>query len=247
MADVWLYTLLSVAVVSALSLAGAVTLGLSEERLKRTLLFLVSFSAGALLGDVFIHILPEIMAGDAARSYGFYILGGILLFFALERLLLWHHSHTSHKEEVHAMTHLTVIGDALHNFLDGVTIAAAFIVSVPVGVATAIAVALHEVPQELGQFAVLVHGGWSQKKALRYNFFSALTAFLGALLVLLFSQSFSEAPAALLGLGAASFIYIALSDLIPELHKETDPRRFALQLACMLAGIAIMALLLLLE
>src|SRR3989344_3471844 len=214
MTDVWIYTLGSVIVVSLISLLGVFSLGVRPEQLERVLLYLVSFSAGALLGDVFIHILPEIMVGEAAVRSGAYVLAGIILFFVLERILLWHHSHHSHKEEVHSVVHLTIVGDALHNFLDGVAIAAAFLISVPVGVATAVAVIFHEIPQEIGQFAILVHGGWSRKKALLYNFASALTAILGALLVLIFSRSFTEAPQLLLGLSAASFIYIAMSDLL---------------------------------
>lgn len=247
MIQVWFYTLASVGVVSLISLIGVFALGIRQDLLERILLYLVSFSAGALLGDVFIHILPEIMAGEAARQTGWYILFGIMLFFVLERVLIWHHSHSSHREEVHAVVHLTILGDALHNFLDGVAIAAAFIVSVPVGVATATAVVFHEIPQEIGQFAILVHGGWSRGKALFYNFCSALTAIIGASLVLLFSERITGASTALLGIGAASFIYIALSDLIPELQKEQHIRRFILQLAWMVSGIAVMALLLLFE
>src|SRR3989344_4978671 len=217
MTDVWIYTLGSVIVVSLISLLGVFSLGVKPERLERALLYLVSFSAGALLRDVFIHILPEIMAGDAAVRSGAYVLAGVILFFVLERVLLWHHSHHSHKEEVHSVVYLTIVGDALHNFLDGVAIAAAFLISVPIGVATAVAVIFHEIPQEIGQFAILVHGGWSRKKALLYNFFSALTAIAGALLVLLFSQTFTEAPTVLLALGAAGLIHIPMSDLIPDL------------------------------
>ena len=247
MTQVWLYTIISVVAVSLISFLGIFMLRIKQERLQRILFYLISFSAGALLGDVFIHILPEIMAGEAALRSGWYILAGIMLFFVLERVLMWHHSHSSHQEEVHAMVYLTVVGDALHNFLDGIAIAAAFLISIPVGIATATAVIFHEIPQEIGQFAILVHGGWSAKKALLYNFFSALTAIIGAVLVLLFAQSFAEAPAILLGLSAASFIYIAMSDLIPELQKERHLGRFILQLVWMTAGIGIMASLLLLE
>lgn len=243
----WIYTLSSVCIVSLISLISVFTLGIKQERLQKILLYLVSFSAGALLGDVFIHILPEIMGGESALQNGVYVLAGIMLFFVLERVLMWHHSHSSHDEKIHSVAYLTIIGDALHNFLDGVAIAAAFLVSIPVGIATATAVIFHEIPQEIGQFAILVHGGWSRTKALLYNFFSALTAILGALLVLVFAQSFEESPAILLGLSAASFIYIAMSDLIPELQKEPHIGRFALQLVWMTAGIGIMAALLLLE
>ncbi len=244
---VWAYTLSSVVAVSLISFLGALTLGMKQERLQGALFYLISFSAGALLGDVFIHILPEILAGEQALQNSVYVLLGILLFFILERVLLWHHSHSSHNEEVHAMVHLTIVGDALHNFLDGVAIAASFLVSVPVGIATTTAIVFHEIPQEIGQFAILVHGGWSRAKALFYNFISALMAVLGALLVLLFSSRFDGAPALLLGVSAASFLYVAMSDVIPELHKETRLGKFFFQLLSMLAGIAVMGAILLLE
>ncbi len=247
MIEIWVYTLASVTVVSLISLIGVFTLSIKQERLQRILFYLISFSAGALLGDVFLHILPEIMQGDTAVRNGAYVLLGIMVFFLLEHLLLWHQSHTSHDESIHSMVYLTIVGDALHNFLDGVAIAASFLVSIPVGIATATAVVFHEIPQEIGQFAILVHGGWSRGKALLYNFFSALTAIAGAVLVLVFSQSFEEAPTILLGFGAASFIYIAMSDLIPELQKERNVRRFMVRLLWMIAGIGIMALLLFLE
>ncbi len=247
MSLIWIYTLGSVGIVSLISLVSVFTLGIKQERLQSVLLYLVSFSAGALLGDVFIHILPEIMQSETSVQNGAYVLVGIMLFFVLERVLLWHHSHSSHQEKIHSVVHLTIIGDALHNFLDGVAIAAAFLISIPVGIATATAVIFHEIPQEIGQFAVLVHGGWSRTKALLYNFFSALTSIVGALSVLLFAKNFAEAPAVLLGLSAASFIYIAMSDLIPELQKEPHIGRFILQLVWMTAGIGVMAALLLLE
>lgn len=244
---IWVYTLGSVLVVSLISLIGVITLGLNQERLNRILFYVVSFSAGALLGDVFIHLLPELMEGEGALQSGFYVLFGIMLFFVLERVLKWHHSHSSHKEEIHSVAYLTMVGDALHNFLDGMAIAASFLVSIPVGLATAGAVIFHEIPQEIGQFAVLVHGGWSRKKALLYNFFSALTAILGALLVLIFSQAVTGASTFLLSLGAASFIYVAMADLIPELQKEPGTRRSIFQLFAMILGIAIMASLLVFE
>lgn len=247
MTQIWLYSLLSVSIVSLISLIGVFTLGIRQERLQRILFYLISFSAGALLGDVFIHILPEIMTEETGLRSSTYILAGIIAFFVLERFLLWHHSHTTHDENVHSMVYLTIFGDALHNFLDGIAIAASFLISIPVGVATTIAVVFHEIPQEIGQFAILVHGGWSKKKALLYNFFSALSAILGVLVVLIFAKNLQEAPLVLLAFGAASFIYIAMSDLIPELQKEQNIRRSTIQLAWMLAGVGVMALLVLME
>ena len=247
MPTILLQIIIAVTIVSLVSLLG-IFFFLKQKILNKILFFLVSFAAGTFLGVAFLDLLPEAFEGGFKESIPLFILLGILFFFVLEKFLYWHHHHAGQEhEEVHAFTYLNIVGDAIHNFLDGVAIAAAFLISVPIGVATAVAVIFHEIPQEIGQFAILVHGGWSRKKALLYNFFSALTAIAGALLVLLFSQTFTEAPAVLLGLGAASFIYIAMSDLLPELQKESHIGRFALQLFWMIAGIAVMALLLLLE
>ncbi len=247
MNHVWSYTLLSVAAVSLISLVGAFTLAIREDRLRRSLLSLVAFSAGALLGDVFLHILPELGEAGFSVRYGWYILAGIALFFALEKLVLWHHPHGEHDESIHSVVYLTQIGDSLHNFLDGIVIAVSFLVSPAVGLATTLAVVFHEIPQEIGNFAMLVHGGWSTRKALWWNFVSALFAVLGAVLVLAFARGATGAPTALLALGASSFIYIAMSDVLPELHRETSRRRSVYQLLWFVSGVAAMALLLLLE
>jgi zinc and cadmium transporter len=247
MSNIWLYSLVSVVIVSLISLIGAVTLAVNHERLKQYLLYLVSFSAGALLGDVFLHILPEMAESSFGLREGVYILLGILIFFILERYILWHHSHSEHSEEIHSSVYLTQIGDSLHNFIDGMIIAGSFLASVQLGIATTIAVIFHEIPQEIGNFAILVHGGWSKLKALWYNFLSALTAVLGAIVVLMFVKTQTETPSALLSLGVASFIYIAMSDIIPQLHEEKNPRKSGLQLLWFIVGIVAMALLLLLE
>jgi zinc and cadmium transporter len=247
MANIWLFTLLSVFVVSAVSLIGAVTLAVNQERLRRSLLYLVSFSAGALLGDVFLHILPEIAEVRFGLKEGGYILAGLLMFFVLERYIHWQHAHGEHEESVHSAVYLTIVGDGIHNFLDGLIIAASYMVSVPVGLATTVAVVFHEIPQEIGNFAVLVHGGWSPKKALWYNFLSALTSIAGAVVALAFVQRDAEAPVFLLCLGAASFIYIALSDIVPQLHLESNAKKSGWQLLWLVLGTAVMGLLLLLE
>ncbi len=249
MAQIWVYSLLAVLVVSLVSFAGAITLAISEQKLQRWLLYLVSFSAGALLGDVFLHLLPEMAENGFSVILGLYLLIGILVFFILERFILWQHSHSGkHEESVHSVVYLTQFGDSLHNFLDGMIIAASFLVSVPVGIATSIAVIFHEIPQEIGNFAILIHGGWSKKKALFYNFLSGLTSVAGALLVLVFFRSPDvTTPTFLLSLGVASFIYIALSDIVPELHQEKSTYKSMLQLTWFILGIAVMGLLLLLE
>ncbi len=247
MAETYLYTLVSVLIISAMSLIGIVALGIRQDFLKKMLQYLVSFSAGALLGDVFIHVIPEISETGFSPMVGIYFLIGIVIFFLLEKYILWHHSHDNeHSETVHSLVYVSMIGDSLHNFIDGMVIAASFIVSPALGIAATVAVVLHEIPQEIGQFAILVHGGWSKAKALLYNFASALTSILGALIVLVFARDI-ETPQILLAFAGASFIYLSMSDIIPELHKERSPLKSFWQIVCFVIGVVVMALLLKLE
>jgi zinc and cadmium transporter len=247
MSETVLYTLLSVLAVSLISFVGIATLAVQGDLLKKWLLYLVAFAAGALLGDVFLHIIPEMAEEGFRPSTGYFMLGGILVFFALERFMWWHHSHSEHDEEVHSMAYLTLAGDTLHNFIDGIIIATSYFVSVEVGIATTIAVVLHEIPQEIGNFAILVHGGWTAKKALLYNFISALAAVVGAGLVLAALRGMAEVPQWLIALAASSFIYIAMADLIPEINKKRKGRHSWMLLAWFVFGSLSMALLLLLE
>lgn len=248
MSEVWLYTLLAVLIVSAVSLVGIVTLSLNHDRLKSILYYLVSFSAGALLGDVFIHVIPEMAETQFGTREGVYFLVGIVVFFILERFIHWQHTHgDEHDERVHSSVYLTMFGDSLHNFIDGIVIAASFLVNPTLGIAATIAVVLHEIPQEIGQYAILIHGGWSKAKALLYNLLSGLTSVIGAVIVLVFAQNLEEPPTFLLAFAGASFIYIALSDLVPELHKEVGKRRSLIQFVWFIVGIALMGLLLFLD
>jgi zinc and cadmium transporter len=247
MSQIWIYSLVSVFIVSLISFVGVFAIALNPEKLKKILLYLVSFSAGALLGDVFIHILPEMSEQGFSSESGMYIIAGIVLFFILEQFVWWHHSHSDHKEEIHSMVYLTQVGDTLHNFIDGMIIAAAYFVSIPVGIATTIAVIFHEIPQEIGNFAILVHGGWKAKKALLMNFFSALSAVLGAVLVMVFLRAEEVVPTWLIALAASSFIYISMSDIMPELQKEKDGKKSSLLVLCFILGILVMSGLLLLE
>lgn len=249
MQSIWFNTLLSVVVVSLISFVGAIALFFNADGGKNKLLYLVSFSAGALLGDVFLHLLPEMSEQGLGVKEGSWLLGGILVFFILERVFHWQHSHGGeHEESVHSVVYLTQIGESLHNFLDGMVIAASFLVSPTLGWATTMAVVFHEIPQEIGNFAILIHGGLSKTRALWYNFLSALTAVLGAVLVLAFSsKTLSAAPTPLLALGASSFIYIALSDIIPMLHKELVNKKSFFYIVWFVLGILAMAALLLLE
>lgn len=247
MTEIYLYTFGSVLVVSAASLVGVALLGFHQNFLNRILQFLIAFSAGALLGDVFIHIIPEMAEAEFTPLTGFYFLLGIIVFFLLEKYIHWHHGYGEHDEKAHATTYLTILGDALHNFIDGIIIAASFLISIPLGIATTVAVLFHEIPQELGQFGILVHGGWSRAKALLYNFASALTSILGAAVVFFLVPGLEEAPTYLLALAGANFIYIAMSDIIPELQKEKKVSRSLGQIISFLLGVAVMAALLLME
>jgi zinc and cadmium transporter len=248
MASIWFYTLTSVLIVSLISLIGVITLSIKKSLLNKTLIYLVSFSAGALLGDVFLHLLPEIAEKSFTLQTSTTILAGILIFFSLEKIVHWQHCHNpTSKEHTHSFAIMNLIGDGFHNFLDGVIIAASYIVSVPVGIATTIAVVFHEIPQEIGDFGVLIHGGFSKAKALLFNFFSAATAFIGAILALLARNHISNIESYLIPIAIGGFIYIAGSDLIPELHKDFETKKSIIQLIALIAGIGVMALLLLLE
>ncbi len=247
MSEIYLYTFVSVIIVSVISLIGIFTIGISNSLLQRSLHYLISFSAGALLGDVFLHLLPEMSEVGFTATTGLYFVVGIIIFFFLEKYILWHHSHNDHDEEIHATRYLTIFGDALHNFIDGLIIAASFLVSIPLGITTTIAVVFHEIPQEIGQFAILIHGGWSKGKALLYNFVSALTAIIGAVVVLFITPNLQGAPTFLLAFAGASFIYIAMSDIIPDLHKEKSVKKSFWQIVAFIVGIIVMWLLLMLE
>jgi zinc and cadmium transporter len=247
MSDVALYSLISVIIVSLLSFVGAFTLWLSSGLGRKMLSFLVSFSAGALLGDVFIHLLPELVEeGSFTFNTSLYILAAIVGFFVIEKYFHWHHHHDEDKTEKHAHPVVinNIIADGLHNFIDGLIIVGAFALDTNLGIATTIAVILHEIPQEIGDFGVLVYGGLSPKKALGYNFISALMAILGAVIGLQLANS--EGLLSLLAaIGIGSFIYIATADLIPQIHKEKE-KAFT-QLLSFGLGIAAMFILLLLE
>ncbi len=249
MAEVWIYTVVSVFIVSLISLIGILTLSIRMEKLKKILLLLVSFAAGSLLGGAFIHLLPEAFEeSDDTTMIPFYILLGIVLFFVLEKILHWRHCHIPTSEEhPHPLGINNIVGDGFHNFIDGMIIAASYMVSIPLGIATTIAVLLHEIPQEIGDFGILIYAGYTKKKALFFNYLSATLAIIGAVLTLIIGSSLVNAKEYLIAFTVGGFIYIAAADLIPELKKEEDLKKSLMQLVAFLFGIGIMALLLLLE
>lgn len=244
-----IYSFLGVSIVSVISLVGVVGLSLKKETIRKTTLFLVSFAVGGLFGDAFIHLLPEAFKSEmASLTVSLCIFLGVLIFFILEKFLRWRHCHIADcKDNLNPIVTMNLVGDATHNLIDGMLIGASFLVSVPLGVASTLAIVFHEIPQEIGEFGVLIHGGLSVKKALFFNFLSAMTAFLGAGISLLLGSNMKEYSTVFLHITAGGFLYIAGSDLIPELHHEVKIWTSLLQLVFMMMGVGVMALLLLLE
>ena len=240
--QVWIYSLLSVVIVSLLSLLGVFTLGIKEKYLHKILVYFVSFSAGALFGDVFVHLIPEVFKNETTIYTSFYFLLGIIISFLIEKIIYWRENHASSilGNKIKHFVFMILFGDGVHNFIDGLAIGASFLVSIPVGIATSLAVILHEIPHEIGDFAALIHGGLDKKRAIFYNFVSGLTAVLGTLFALVLSQYVVGINNVLIPFAAANLIYIAGTNLIPELHKETQLKKSAIQIFTFLLGIAIM-------
>jgi zinc and cadmium transporter len=224
---------------SAIALVGSVTLLLSEGTLDRIVKPLVAFAAGSLLGGAFFHMLPAAMHGAATDMAVFsWTLMGFTLFFALEQLLHWHHCHRASSDCRKPLSYLILLGDGLHNFLGGLGVAGVFLIDVRLGIAAWLAAAAHEVPQELGDFGVLIHGGWGKGTALLLNFASGLT-FLGGGLVAYVASSQIEVDF-LVPFAAGNFLYIGASDLVPEVNKHGSFATNVVHFASFVAGIALL-------
>jgi zinc and cadmium transporter len=218
-------------------LGAALVLLLPEKQRKIISANLISYATGALLGAVFLGLVPKALQSSSPKIL-VWLLGGILFFFVMEKLILWRHCHLP-ECDVHASAGpLLLIGDAFHNFTDGVIIAGAFLLSLPLGIATGLAVVAHEIPQELGDFAILLESGYSRGQALLYNMMSALATLPGALLSYFFLAHLMQVVPYILVVGAASFLYIALVDLTPYLHRRFGLADSLLQIGLILAGIA---------
>jgi len=232
-------------------LAAASFLLLSETLRKRLLPHMVSYAIGALLGAAFLALLPHALGHPAIadlHNITFTVLIGILAFFLLEKMVLWRHCH-AHDCEVHGEDHhhqahgaargsMIMIGDGMHNLVDGVLIAAAFLTDFHLGVVTSLAVATHEIPQELGDFSILLHSGYSRGKALLMNIAASLTTVIGGVVAYYSLQGAEQIVPYVLAIASASFIYIAVADLIPGLHHRTEARVTAQQIILILAGVA---------
>jgi zinc and cadmium transporter len=231
-----LWILSFVLIVSLISFVGVFTLFIKKKLLDKILFALIAFAAGTLLGAAFIHMLPEVFEENHGAFV--FVLVGIILFLIIEKFIYWRHCHkTSCK--IHSFTYMNLIGDAAHNFLDGVIMATAFLISIPLGIVVSLAVIFHEIPQEIGDFGILVYGGIKRTRALLLNFLVALTAFAGAILAYYLVAWTGGIVPYLTAISAGGFIYIGAVDLLPEIHKETNKRRSLMQLLAFIIGVII--------
>lgn len=240
--SLYLYIFGSVTLVSLLSLLGVFFLSFSPRFMEKLILFMVSLSAGVLLGDSFLHLLPEAAArdGDSLKIW-LWIIAGLLTFFVLEKIIHWRHCHilTSSKHP-HPLGIMNLVGDCLHNFFDGVIIAGSFLVNIPLGITTLIAIIAHEIPHEIGNFGVLLYAGYPRRRALLFNFLTALTAILGSAAAVMIGSRINDFSDMIVPFTAGGFIYIATADLIPEMKKETAAHKSLYQLISIIIGVLIM-------
>ena len=243
--DVLLYSIIATFVVSLISFVGILSLFLKEDLLNKAVYYLVAISAGSMMGGAFINLIPEAIGSvkgeNGVNNIVLAVLAGFALFFILERVLHWHHCHKHGGEcPVHMFTYLNLIGDGFHNFIDGVVIVASFSLSFELGIATTIGVILHEIPQEISDFGVLIYGGFTKTKALVFNFISGILAVFGAICGFALVNLAQGIMPLLVGLTAGGFIYIAASDLIPELHKESNFYKSLIAFGCFFVGVGLM-------
>ena len=234
---------------SLLSLVGLAFISVGEEKLKRIIFVMVSLAVGGLFGDAFIHLLPESFERIGSKlQASLFVLAGIFVFFVLEKFLLWRHQHVLESDHpIHPVGYMNLLADGAHNFIDGVIIGASYDVSLHVGIATTLAVVFHEIPHELGNFFVLLYAGFTKRKALFFNFVSALFAILGTFMSLSVGSRVAEFSSVMLPLAAGGFIYIAGSDLVPELNKESTLGKSLVQMLAIGVGVGLMFVLVMLE
>ena len=239
------YTIISVLIISSISLIGLATLSLSKKLLDKLITYLVSFATGILFGSALIHLLPQAYASNINSLYvSLWTIAGLSTFFVMEKFFRWRHCHhPTTKDHLHPIIPMNIFGDTIHNFIDGVLIAISYSASIPLGIATSVAVLFHEIPQEISDFSILIKGGLSVKKALIVNILSSLVALIGALIALQMGKNINGFTNALIPFTAGGFIYIAGSDLIPELHHDTDLLKSFIQLIMLIFGVVIMSLL----
>ena len=240
MEKVWIYSLVSVFVVSAISLVGIVALLLRQSFFKKIQTLLVSFAVGTLIGGAVLHLLPESLEHDHDRVAPILVIISIMAFFILEKYLNTHRHYRTDEVEIKSFGLLNLFADGMHNFLDGILIAAAYSIDIQTGIVATIAVLAHELPQEIGDFAILVQAGYTVKRAIFYNLLSALSSVVGCVLVLIFPHIGGELSHYILPLAAGGFLYIALADLIPELNTANSIKHSVSQVVTMVAGLMLM-------
>lgn len=251
----YIYIFGSVIVVSLMALVAFIPFLFHKKVPHKLLMFLLSLSVGTMLGSVFIHFLPETVEHGYSLLTAIYILLGFLVFFVLEKFIHWHHNKCEHKNHEHGEGHshayhlapLNLIGDGVHNFLDGLVIAGAYLVSIPLGVAATISVLFHELPQEIADFGVLLYSGFSKKKAVVFNLLSALTAVVGAIIAVFLTSKIHGFSSFIIPFAAGTFLYIAASNLVPELHRHCKIKDTFIHILSIVLGVALMASIVLLE
>ncbi|MEK7660201.1 MAG: ZIP family metal transporter [Patescibacteria group bacterium] len=267
MIDIYIYSLSSVLVVSLISLIGAALISIRKSVLHHLIIVLVALAIGALVGDAFFHLIPEAVEnGMGIHTIGLFVIAGMMTFFVLEKVLGHHHHHHHDESEytssaqvaftetgglpiatIKPVGRLVLIADSVHNYFDGVIIAASFLINIPTGIASTVAIIFHEIPQEIGDFGILLYAGYSRARALLFNLYSALFAMLGALTVLALGDAVQGVLIYIVPFSAGIFIYIASSDLVPELHKRPTILSSILQMIAIAIGVGAMYALMLLE
>ncbi len=267
MIDIYIYSLSSVLIVSLISLIGAALISVRKGVLHHLIIVLVALAIGALVGDAFFHLIPEAVEnGMDINTTGLFVIAGMMTFFVLEKVLGHHHHHhhdeTEYKPDarielsetggtpmatIKPVGRLVLIADSVHNYFDGVIIAASFLINIPTGIASTVAIIFHEIPQEIGDFGILLYAGYSRARALMFNLYSAFFAVLGTLTVLLLGDAIQGVFGYLVPFSAGVFIYIASSDLVPELHKRPTVLSSILQMIAIAVGVGAMYALMLLE
>lgn len=236
---VLVYITATTIILSTVSLIGAVLLSANKVVLNKIVFLLVGLSTGTLLGTTFFHLLPESLENMEPMQVFSIVLVSFSVFFLLEKFLYWHHCHDGLCDK-HGLGYINLIGDSIHNFADGLIIAAAFMIDIRLGIISSLALAFHEIPQELGDFGILTYAGFERKRALLFNFLAAATSIVGGVLGYFFLSHIPTILQYLLPIAAGSFLYISSSDLIPELIKETNIKRSMASFALFIAGLILM-------
>lgn len=236
---IFIWILGATILVSLISLIGVFTFALNKNLLEKALVLLVGFAAGGLMGGAFLHLLPEALESAPSLNVFLFTLIGFNFFFFMERYFYWRHCHNG-VCSIHIFTYLNLLGDGIHNFVDGLVLAASFLTDIRLGIVTTVAIIFHEIPQEIGDFGILVYGGFKRNKALFFNFLCGMVAVLGAIAGYFLTNMITHFSSFLIPFTAGGFIYIASSDLIPELHKQKETKRANLSILLFLAGLVFM-------